>query len=357
MSLLKEAFERFAPDYLERYGQSMLPSHRRCLTDISSCQTDALDGSLHVCQSCGHEHYTFHSCGNRSCIKCHHLRTDKWLDKQQDNILPTRHFHYIVTLPSELRPIMCSNQKKSYKILMTSAFAALQKLASAPKHLGGKIGAIAVLQTWRRAMIDHPHVHMRIPAGAYNKDDDTWIRGREKFLVPIDALKSIFRAIFMKRMRKALPKQIFPQAIWKKKWSIHINTFDSKVENLLNYLGRYVYRIAITENRVLAVSQTTVTINHNGEALHLRGEEFIRRYLQHVLPKGFHKVRYFGIMHSAHKQTRNRIKLLLMNEVIIPDRPVKKKSTRCLKCSSTLILSISVLAPRNFNCQASVHPP
>ena len=348
MHLLKDAFERFAPVYLEQFEDRMLSSHKDALKDIQNCQSDELGGSLYICEDCGHEKYVFHSCRNRSCFKCHEQRTEKWLDKQYSQIIPVPHFHFVFTLPAELRLIVRSNQKALYKILMNSAFEALQKLADDPKHIGGRIGAIAVLHTWSRTMEYHPHVHMMIPAGAVTKDKK-WLSIKNDYFIPVQALKKIFRATFMKKARRSLPDQIFPGKVWHKDWNIFCKRFDSKLEKLLDYLGRYVYRIAISNNRIVAVDSTSVSIKNDKQSdkpIRLGGKEFIRRYLMHVLPKGFHKVRHFGIMHGSQKKLRAQIKVTLLNKLLsLPERPIKAKvQLKCTKCHSLKIKSMRLIA-------------
>lgn len=348
--MLNKIFQQFGPAYLDRYKEKMLPSHRQVLKSIIACQTDSLGGSLHKCEDCGHEHYLFHSCRSRFCPVCYDQRTEQWVRQLKQETLPVPHFHFVFTLPSEFRDIVRRNQKVAYRVLMRSAFKSLQKLAKDKKYLGGRIGGVSVLHTWSRTIAFHPHVHIMVPAGAVSKDDK-WIPSNPAFFVPVKALKKIFRATFVKELRKSIPKMKIDQAVWKKSWSIHVNRFDSNINNLANYLGRYIYRIAISKARLLNVTDNLVTFKgEKGKPITLSGEEFIRRYLQHVLPKGFHKTRRFGIMHASHSSTRARIKLALgKNEVETIIETTTQKATSpqapvCRQCGSTHIL-ISAIAP------------
>lgn len=349
--MLAEVFRTFGPAYLNKYEDDMLPSHRQALKDILACQTDALGGSLHTCEGCGEEHYSFHSCGSRFCPICILRKTDQWVDKLKREALPVSHFHVIVTLPSELREIMRNNQQVAYPILMRSAFDALQKLAKDPRHLGGRIGGLCVLHTWSRTMSYHPHVHFAIPAGAIAEDGEAWIDAKPGYLVPVNALKKVFRAIFVRRLRKAIANVQIPEAIWRKSWSIHINRFDGGIDNLINYLGRYIHRLAISKSRILKVTEESVTFKGEaGKPITLSGEEFIRRYLQHVLPKGFHKVRRYGILHSSHSETRARIRLALgssNSEPIMNSEAEVSPTFVCRYCGCTNAKSM-LIAPTRY---------
>ena len=183
-------------DYLAEFGSRMLPSHRRALEDIAACRTESMGGHLAQCEECGHRHYSYHSCKNRSCPKCHGKEISTWLEKREGELLPGRYFHLVFTLPSELRDPVRRNQKKLYAILMRAAVDALMKIGLDPKHIGGKMGMLAVLHTWTRALEHHPHVHMLVPAGGLDKDG-VWRQSRKKFLVPVRALSKLFRARFM----------------------------------------------------------------------------------------------------------------------------------------------------------------
>jgi hypothetical protein len=347
MPKLADIFERFGPAYLSKYATRMLPSHHRALQDILNCHTDALGGSVHICRKCKHKHFVFHSCRNRACPKCHRQKTDLWAEQLRHKLLPVPHFHLVFTLPAELRTIVRSNQRVMYGVLMKSAFSALKTLAGNKRFAGGKIGAVAVLHTWSRSMEFHPHVHMMVPAGALSNDGQHWIRGNSKYFVPIQALKTVFRAVFVKNARKALPEINIPKSIWRKKWSIHSNAFEAGPENLINYLARYVYRVAISANRIKQVTTTGVTFKGYRSSITLSGEEFIRRFLQHVPPRSFHKVRYFGIMHPAYDQVRRRIKVMMLPESSRCERPAEESTAtkpvfccRVCGCEQARIMTI-----------------
>jgi hypothetical protein len=347
-----DVFRRFGKKYLDKYQDRVPGSHLAAFKSIVSCQTHNLGGSVHHCCDCGYDHYVYHSCKNRSCPKCHTRETDQWVNRLCDKILPVPHFHIIFTLPSELRNIVRSNQKIMYSILMRSAFASLQKLAKDERFAGGKIGAVAVLHTWSSSMTYHPHVHFMVPAGAISDDESEWIKSNSKYFVPVKALSVIFRSIFMKAVRKEFPEEIFSQIIWNKPWGVFCKPFTTQGEKLIEYLGRYVHRIAITNRRIVSISDTHVTFKAKQKTTGVTGEEFIRRYLQHVLPKGFHKVRYFGMMHHANKLVFNRAKLLLNSkmELYRVEKKIDKEPSEfiCPKCGSHKS-SVTSLLPVRFN--------
>ena len=195
---LADIFRRYGPDYIDRFGTRMLPSHRRALHDIVACRTEQMGGQLYCCENpdCEHLVYAYHSCGNRSCPKCGQDKTQRWIENQHNLLLPTHYFLVTFTLPCELRPIARSNQKFIYNLLFKSSAAALQKLAKDPRFIGGNIAMIGGLHTWRRDMQYHPHVHYIVPGGGLSPDHTTWIPSDPEFLVHIKPLSIIFKAKF-----------------------------------------------------------------------------------------------------------------------------------------------------------------
>ena len=280
-------------DYLKQFGDSMLPSHRRALFDIAACRTEHMGGHVAECPVCAHQEYSYHSCKNRSCPKCHGNDTKRWLEKREAELLPTRYFHLVFTLPSELRDIARSNQKKLYAILMQAAAEALLKLGHDGKFVGGKVGILAVLHTWTRALEQHPHVHMLVPAGGLDKDG-IWRCARKKFLVPVEALSTGFRGRFMKLAKAALPEMVFPAEVWDKKWVVFCRPTFRKEKQVLRYLGRYVHRIAISNNRIESCEDGRVTFRYQNsdtqqwKRMSLPATEFLRRYLHPAagIPQG-----------------------------------------------------------------------
>jgi hypothetical protein len=305
-------------EYRDEFGKGMLPSHKRALSDILACRTEYMGSYLFACnkEECDHQYYVHCSCKNRSCPTCHSGDTKKWLAKRETELLPVPYFHLVFTLPSDLRETVRSNQKLLYAVLMRAASDTLQKIGLDPKFVGGQLSMLAVLHTWTRTLEFHPHAHLLVPAGGLDKDG-VWHTARKKFLVPVKALSLMFRARFMKLARKALPQETFPKEVWDKAWVVYAKPTFSRAKKVLRYLGRYVHRIAITNSRLLSMQDGNVTFryqesqNNTWKTMTLKGGEFLRRYLQHVLPKGFHKVRYYGLLSPANRLRLKRVQLLL----------------------------------------------
>jgi hypothetical protein len=355
---LADIVTKHGKEYLNEFGDRMLPSHKRALTDILACRTESMGGHICECEVCGYQHYSHHSCKNRSCPKCHTNDTKRWLEKREAEMLPVRYFHVVFTIPQELRDIVRSNQNKLYSVLIQAAADMLMKLALDPKHVGGKLSILAVLHTWTRAIQFHPHVHMLVPAGGLDGDGN-WRTTRKKWLVPVRALSQLFRARFMKLAQKELPEVTFPQKVWSKDWVVYCKPPLTSSKKVLRYLGRYVHRIAIVNSRLESMDNGNVTFRYQESAtgklkrITLTAMEFLRRYLQHVLPQGFHKVRYYGLLSPANRTTLKRVQLLLAQRRKItpddikgtPEKPVTKHL--CLCCSEGVMVVIYSLPRRS----------
>jgi hypothetical protein len=306
MPEVADIFRRYGGEYLQRFGPDLLPSHRRALEDLPNCRTPALGGHVFTCDQCGHQEFTYHSCRNRSCPKCHRKDTEQWLAARRTELLPVPYFHVVFTLPEELRPLVRSHQKVLYGLLMKAAAESLIKLALDPHYVGGLIGILAVLHTWSRVLAYHPHVHCLVPAGGVT-DQGLWRPSRRHYLVPEPALSRIFRATFRDGWAELLPDLKIPSAVWKKDWVVDCKPAGQGTQQVLNYLARYVHRIAITNSRILSIEDHQVTFRYQEvdesawKTMTLDACEFIRRFLQHVLPAGVHKVRYYGLWHPAHR--------------------------------------------------------
>lgn len=320
MPALAEVVREHGDAYLQHYGTEVLPSHVRALRAIAACRTSALGGHLAKCEACAREHLLYHSCRHRACPRCGHDRAETWQKKQQELLLPTRYFHVVFTLPSELRRIVRTHQKALLDVLFRAAFDSLAVLCKDSHHLGGQIGALAVLHTWTRTLEWHPHVHMLVPGGALAADGQTWLRvpGRKKaFLVPVKALSALFRGRFLHLARKALAGVEFPAIPWEKRWVVYCKPTVQGADKVLQYLGRYVQRTAITDTAIIKSENGAVTFRYKCSAdgqrkmMTLPAYEFLRRFLQHVPPRGFHRVRAFGLLHPKRRLELRRLQLLL----------------------------------------------
>jgi hypothetical protein len=265
-----------------------------------------MGGHLYHCDGCGKKVYVYHACRNRHCPACHRDQIHKWLEQRTAELLPCDYFHVTVTIPETLRRVFRSHQKRMYSLLMKTASESLIQLADDPKHLGGRVGILAVLHTWTSNLTYHPHVHMLVTGGGV-AEDDQWTSCKHKYLVPVKALSKLIRGKFAARLRKSDPdlhRQVDPTT-WSKEWVVHSLHYGQGQSVVLQYLARYVFRIAITNHRIISMDQTHVTFRYKDRkggrwiTSRIKGCEFIRRYLQHVLPKGFHKVRYYGIWHTS----------------------------------------------------------
>ena len=319
---LADIFRRYGPDYIERFGTRMLPSHRRALHDIVACRTEQMGGQLYCCENpdCEHFVYAYHSCGNRSCPKCGQDKTQRWIEKQHNRLLPTHYFLVTFTLPSELRPIARSNQKVVYNLLFKSSAAALQKLAKDPRFVGGDIGMMGGLHTWQRDMGYHPHIHFIVPGGGLSPDRSQWLSSDTEFFVPVEALSPIFRAKFRDALKKTDLFNCVPAGVWKKSWVVHCKPVGNG-NNALKYLAPYIYRIAITNNRIEKLENGQVSFRFKNsdtnqwQTATLPVFDFIHRFLQHVLPKGFVKIRYYGFL------SPNKRNLLAVAKYLLGDSP------------------------------------
>ena len=312
-----DVFRRFAADYLSAHGASMLPSHRRAIEDILNCRTAALGGQVWRCEQCDTEMFSWHSCRNRSCPKCHTAQTQEWLERRRAEMLPVPYFHVTITVPEELREVLRANQRDGYGALMQASAAAIIELARDPRYVGGTVGVLAVLHTWTQQLNLHPHVHCLVSGGGLSADASTWHPARRNFLVPIKALDKLVRGKFRALLHQKCPDLIIPDTVWNKRWILHITAWGDGEQAVLEYLARYVFRIALTNARILSLDDEAVTIQYKerktgrSRTCRLSGHEFMRRFLQHVLPRGFHKVRYSGLWHPAQRHHAARVRQML----------------------------------------------
>jgi len=363
---LADIMRRFGPLYLERFSGGMLASHKRAISDIQQCRTEAMGGHIYQCGRCGKKVYVYHACRNRHCPACHRDQIQQWLEQRTAELLPCDYFHVTVTIPDTLHPIFRSRQKRMYSLLMKTASESLIQLADDPKHLGGRVGILAVLHTWTSNLAYHPHVHMLVTGGGVN-EDGRWMSCKNKYLVPVKALSKLIRGKFAARLRRShkdLCRHVNPMT-WSKDWVVHSLHYGHGESVVLNYLARYVFRIAITNHRIISMDTTHVTFRYKDRkggrwlTSRIEGSEFIRRYLQHVLPRGFHKVRYYGIWHKSnvyHVSTlANSMRLVdIMSGRSVPKTEnneypsIVDKTLKCPHCGSDqLILLEQLPRPRS----------
>ena len=324
MITLGDVFRRFADDYVAKHGAALLASHRRAITAIVACRTPVLGGHRWRCTCCSAEVHAYHSCKNRSCPTCHRDDTERWLAARKAELLPCPYFHVTVTVPAELRAVLRANQRDGYASLMRAAAEAIIELAHNKRYVGGTVGVLAVLHTWTGQLVYHPHVHCLVTGGGVSADGNSWCPARRAYLVPTRALAVLVRAKLRAELAARQPHLVIPDAVWRKPWVVHCTPWGDGSGAVLDYLARYVHRVALTNGRIDALDDTHVSIRHKDRATgrwratRLDGPEFMRRFLQHVLPKGLHKVRYYGLWHPSRRKDAARARLLLELESASP---------------------------------------
>jgi Putative transposase/Transposase zinc-binding domain len=315
MNAIQEIFRRHGADYCRQFVTT--PAQRKVIAAISHCRTEGMGRFVYWCENCPHQEMAYRSCGNRHCPGCDAAKGAKWLAVQLDKKLPCPYFMLTFTIPEELRPLAMFQPEKVYDAMMTAAAESLKALAKDPRHVGAdRLGFTSILHTWGRQMQFHPHVHMVVPGGGLNADESEWMNSRIDFFVPVRALSRIFRGKLLALLdNDGLGDQI-PDGVRTEPWVVHSQAAGSG-ENVLKYLARYVFRVAVSAERILKVSDTHVVVGYKKvgsnrqRRMTLEVFEFIRRYLQHVLPTGFTKVRHYGFLHPnsgiATEDVRERV--------------------------------------------------
>jgi hypothetical protein len=340
-------------------GATLLHSHRRALHDIMACRTATLGGHVQACDHCGTRQYSYHSCRNRHCPKCHREQTERWLDRQRARLLPCAYFLLTFTVPAELRALARAQQKLVYGLLMTAAAAALLKLTADPCHLGARPGVLAVLHTWTRALLYHPHVHMLVTAGGLRDADQTWVEPRHAaFLVPGRALSRLFRGKMRAGLRTAGLLDHVPPAVRRHEWVVHVQHAGTG-EKVLDYLARYVFRVALVNSRLERFEAGHVTFRYrDGRTGLLRrctldAVAFLDRFLQHVLPRGFTKVRHYGLFSPARRDLLAQAREQLTTEAtdltpaapLTTPAPTRAPHPPCPACGIGMLHIIETLPP------------
>jgi hypothetical protein len=370
-------------DIFRAYGESYrrnhpLPvSHLKVMQAVERCRTAALGGHLEQCERCGFERPAYNSCRNRHCPKCQSLAKVKWLDKQKSELLPTGYFHLVFTLPHELNPLILVNKKPLINILFQSVWQTLAQFAQ--RRLVGTLGITAVLHTWDQTLLDHFHLHCLVPAGVLSLDRNRWVSARQDFLFPVKALSLVFRAKFLDSLKKSFEQnkllfvgQIAPWAdtrsfdgflegLRKKPWVVYAKKPFGSPAHVLDYLGRYTHRVALSNNRICSVHNGEVTFAYRDrknqdrrKSMTLDAEEFIRRFLLHVIPKGFMRVRHYGFLANHSKDCLSKCRQLmgLTPPPLPPQRSTKELMLaltgidihRCPLCQKGTLVWVSPLA-------------
>jgi hypothetical protein len=300
VSVIADIFRKEGGAYRERFGSRMLPSHLRAMRDIVQCRTPALGGHLYLCTDCQKTEYAYHSCRSRHCPTCQGDRSPIWAEAQKQRCLPGDYFLLTFTMPESLRALARSHQREVYDLLLRCAAQSIQKLAKDPRHLGAQPGMIGVLHTWTRDLRYHPHAHFLVTAGGLTEDGLGWRKPKNpRFLMPGRALSPIFRAKLRDALQAAGLYDSVPKKAWKQDWVVHVKRAGTG-EEMIEYLGRYLFRPPISNPSIEHFEAGKVTFRYrDGQSGHRKrctvaSQEFIRRFLQHVLPRGFTRVRHYG---------------------------------------------------------------
>ncbi len=361
MSALADWLARQAPAWLDG-SRPVTPAQRRALLAITRCRTPVLGGHVYRCPSCRETDFAYHSCHHRACPRCGGNRTAAWTAKQEARLLPVEYFLVTFTVPEPLRPAFAARPELLHDLLFRRSAAALQTVAAIPRHLGGELGMIGVLHTWGRQVQHHPHVHYIIPGGALSADRKKWRPARAgHWLLPGDALAAAMRRGMDAALRAAAPHlhaQI-PDSVWRAGWWVHTQPAGSG-QSVVRYLARYVSKTAISDERILTADDHAVRFTYMDTRTKQRhdctlpADEFLRRYLQHVLPPGQHRVRYFGWMHPAAKARRMIVETLLA--VVIVVRPMADAlppwHLRCPHCAQFTLVRVGSLARAPPHCSS-----
>ena len=316
--------------FLEQYGASLTTEQRRALDDLTACRTAALGGHVLECLACGHQDVSYNSCGNRHCPKCQATAAARWLETQAADLLDTPYFHVVFSLPGALGPVALCNPRAVYGLLMKAAAKTLLEVAANPKHLGAELGILAVLHTWGQSLALHPHVHCVVTGGGLAPDVSPWVAGRDDFFLPVRVLSRVFRGKFLAGLRAAFERgrlrfpghlaalaqprrfdRLIAETV-RTEWVVHATPpLGGAPTIVLKYLARYTHRAAISNRRLVSFTDGQITFRwkdyaHGGRqgTMTLEAVEFVRRFLTHVLPAGFVRVRHSGLLANRHRQEK-----------------------------------------------------
>lgn len=366
---------------LKEFGGSFLDKHKLCTDQakafmaISECRTATLGGHIKSCDQCDHNQIAYNSCRNRHCNKCQYTKQLVWVDKLKSSLPVCRYFHMVFTIPAELHKIFYINQRECYSLLFKAASSTLQKVSKNPQFLGAQTGAVAVLHTWGQSLTYHPHIHMLIPAGGLSEDGMEWIRAGKKFFLPVKALSKVFRGVLWSLLEKQIVQDVvklpedlpsvnaLKKRIYAKNWNVYTKKSLAGPQSVVQYLGKYTHRVAISNSRLVAVKEGKVTFRWKDyrkklqkQLMSLDVEEFIGRFMRHVLPSGFYKIRYYGLLATANKSKKQQCFALIDEPRHVPilqgisaKQVLKvvtgKDSDICPRCEKGKMIARAILDP------------
>jgi hypothetical protein len=342
-----DIFRNYGPAYREAHK---LPyNHLRVTRAIEVCRTAVLGGHKDKCDNCGHLEISYNSCRNRHCPKCQTLRKERWIEARSDDLLPIQYFHVVFTIPSELNPLVLMNQKVIYDLLFRSVSETLTELAHDQKHLGAQIGATGILHTWGQNLMDHPHIHCIVTGGGLSPDGSRWVSCRKGFFLPVKVMSALFSGKFLDHLKHCFKRGVlvfpgcishlddpgdfesFRKQLYKKKWVVYCKPPFDGPKGVLQYLGRYTHRIAISNNRILINRDGNVSFlwrdyadDNRKKTMTLKADEFIRRFLLHVLPSRYVRIRHFGLL--ANRNRNNAV--AVCRKILGTGKAIAKEDSR-----------------------------
>jgi hypothetical protein len=339
-----DVFRNHGAAFLDCYGDVLSPEQRRALSDIAACRTAALGGHVEECDLCGHRQIAYNSCRNRHCPKCQATAAAQWMEQRQAELLPVEYHHVVFTLPAVLGPIALQNPREVYGILFRAAAETLQQIAADPKHLGAEIGFLAILHTWGQNLEHHPHVHCVVPGGGLAPEGSRWIACPPGFFLPVRVLSRVFRGKFLAllghafeqgkltfhgKLRALADAGVFQRRLAESaqtEWVVYSKPPFGGPEQVLKYLARYTHRVAISNRRLVSLEEGKVTFQWKDYAqggaaktMTLEATEFIRRFLLHVLPSGFVRIRHYGFLANRVCQEKLALCRALLGVETTPD--------------------------------------
>lgn len=364
-----DVFRAAGPAYRARHAGHLSLHQLKIMSAIEQCRTAAMGGHVEACTDCGHWRIAYNSCRNRHCPKCQSVAARTWLAEREADLLPVGYFHVVFTLPAEIGVIAFQNKALVYDLLFRTASETMQIIAADPRHLGARIGITAVLHTWGSALTHHPHIHMIVPGGGISLDRERWVSARPAFLLPVRVLGALFRRLFLARLvtlhdarqldffgsmahladRRAFLRHLSP--VRKKRWVVYAKPPFAGPEAVLAYLSRYTHRVAISNSRLLRFDEDGVTFRYKDyrrgaadrqQVMTLAADEFIRRFLLHVLPRGFHRIRHYGLLASGTRRTslERARQLLAVAAPATDDAPLEPADARppCPCCGGRMVI-------------------
>lgn len=374
-------FRAAGAEFLQRHAHVLRGEQRRAIKDLAACRTAAMGGHEEACDACGHRRFAYNSCRNRHCPKCQASARARWLEARSAELIDVPYFHVVFTLPAEFSPLALFNPRMIYGLLFRAASETLLQIAADPKHLGAEIGFLAVLHTWGQNLLHHPHLHCVVPAGGLSPNGQAWIAGRDNFFLPVQVLSRVFRGKFIALVKRAYERgqlvfpgrlrpledrncfeQLLDQAV-RRDWVVYAKPPFGGAQQVLKYLARYTHRVAISNSRITEFDGQHVSFrwkdyadDNRHKTMALEASEFIRRFLMHVLPRGFTRIRYYGFLanrHRVEKLTTIRQLRETTRSNVAPQSPPEHQTlvdgesagNVCPVCNSGRVHKVGVLQP------------